>query len=243
MFQTELGPGGYYGRMPRRAALCYICGASNARTRDHIFPKSLWSPPYPEDALTAPACVVCQKRLAPDETYFRTVAAAGGAGMDPTARELWEGKIRRSFNLDPRSRENLARALRRIDWHAPSGVYLGPLVGLEGDLERIGNVLRKIVRGLSYLERDGTVMPFDVGWNYKQDSPLTGRAPDFVMEMFHGLPLRTVGDVVRYKFTCPPEEPRLTVSWMAFYSRTMFTVWTGPKDDPVPSSYSSPSTL
>lgn len=46
--------------------------------------------------------------------------------------------------------------------------------------------------------------------------------------MFHGLPLRTIGDVVRYKFHFPPEEPRVTVSWMAFYGGTMFTVWTGP---------------
>ena len=52
------------------------------------------------------------------------------------------------------------------------------------------------------------------------------------MEMFHGLPLRFVGDVVRYKLAFPPEEPRVTVCWMAFYGRTMFTVWTGPKDPP-----------
>lgn len=198
---------------------------------DHIFPRSLWSPPYPERLLTAPACSECQQRLAPDETYFRTVAAASAVGSDPTARNLWEGKVLRSFDLDPSSRKKLADELRRVDWHTPAGVYLGQLVGLEGDQERIGNVLRKIVRGLSYLERDRTVMPFDVGWNFSQESPLTGRAPDFVMEMFHGLPLRTVGEVVRYKFTCAPQEPRLSVTWMAFYGRTMFTVWTAPKDD------------
>jgi hypothetical protein len=216
--------------MTRQPSDCYICGAPDARTMDHIFPKSLWSPPYPEDALTAPACHDCQKRLAPDETYFRTVAAASGAGRDPSARKLWEGKVIRSFDRDRRYREKLAGALRRIDWHTRGGVYLGPLVGLEGDLERIGNGLRKIVRGLSYLERGQTVMPFDLDWNYFHESPLTGRPLDFAMEMFHGLPLRTVGDVVRYKFTFPPKEPRVTVSWLAFYGRTMFTVWTGPND-------------
>ena len=58
-------------------------------------------------------------------------------------------------------------------------------------------------------------MPFDLDWNYFQESPLPGRPPEFVMEMFHGLPLRSVRDVVRYKFAFPPEEPRVTVSWMA----------------------------
>jgi hypothetical protein len=197
---------------------------------DHVFPKSLWSPPYPEDALTAPACADCQRRLAPDETYFRTVAAASGASADATARTLWEGKIIRSFERDPRSRQRLAASLRPVDWHTKTGVYLGTLIGLDGDQARIGNVLRKIVRGLSYLERGGTVMPSDLEWNFCQESPLTGRAPEFVMEMFQGLPLRTVGDVVGFKFAFPHEEPRVTVSWMAFYGRTMFTVWTGPAD-------------
>jgi hypothetical protein len=36
-------------------------------------------------------------------------------------------------------------------------------------------------------------MPFDVDWNYFQESPLTGRPPEFVMEMFYGLPLENRG--------------------------------------------------
>ena len=197
---------------------------------DHIFPKSLWAPPHPDDALTAPACSDCQKRLAPDETYFRTVAAASAAGSDRTAGTLWAEKIKRSFDRDPGSRARLGREIKVVKWRTPAGLYLGPLFGLEPDRDRIGNVLRKVVRGLWYLDRDRVVMPFDVDWNFFQESPLTGRPPDFVMEMLHSLPLRTIGDIVRYKFVLSRDEPRLTIAWMAFYSRTMFTVWTGPED-------------
>lgn len=129
--------------MTGQPSACYVCGAPDARTKDHIFPKSLWSPPYPEGALTAPACHDCQKRLAPDETYFRTAVAASGAGSDLGARKLWEGKVIRSVDRDPRPRERLAAALKRIDWHTRGGLYLGTLVGLDGDPERIGNVLQK----------------------------------------------------------------------------------------------------
>jgi hypothetical protein len=197
---------------------------------DHVFPKSLWVPPYPDDALTAPACGGCQKRLAPDETYFRTVAAASAAGRDQTARKLWAGKIKRSFDRDPRSRDRLGSEIRTVEWRTPAGLYMGPLFGIEPNRERIGNVLRKVVRGVWYLERDRRVMPFDLDWSFFQESPLTGRPPDFVMEMLHTLPLQTVGDVVRYKFVLSPDEPRLTIAWMGFYGRTMFTVWTGPQD-------------
>ena len=117
-----------------------------------------------------------------------------------------------------------------MEWRTPAGLYLGPLFGLEPDRDRIGNVLRKIIRGLWYLERDRTLMPFDLDWNFFQESPLTGRPPEFVMEMLQSLPLRTVGDVVRLKFALSPDEPRLTIAWMAFYGRTMVTVWPGPED-------------
>lgn len=73
-------------------------------------------------------------------------------------------------------------------------------------------------------------MPFDLDWNFFQESPLTRRPPDFVMEMLRTAPLSTVGEVVRYKFVLSPDEPRLTIAWIAFYGRTMFTVWTGPED-------------
>ena len=112
--------------------------------------------------------------------------------------------------------------------------HLGDVPGLEGDRTRIGNVLNKIVRGLSYLDSGGTVMPFDVNFNYSQVSPMTPPLPDSVREVLLGIRLRKVGDVVQYKFGFPPEEPRATMSWSAFYKRVMFAVWTWPEDVELP---------
>jgi hypothetical protein len=84
------------------------------------------------------------------------------------------------------------------------------------DWQRIGNVLRKIVRGLFYLDSGGTVMPFDVKFNYSQVSPMTPPLPDEVMDLIHGMPLRTVGEVLRFKFELFPGDPRMIVSWFAF---------------------------
>jgi hypothetical protein len=36
--------------------------------------------------------------------------------------------------------------------------------------------------------------------------------------------------IVRFKFELCPEEPRLIVSRISFYGRTMFAVWTWPED-------------
>jgi hypothetical protein len=165
--------------------------------------------------LTAPACEGCQQSLQPDEEYFRTFAAAG-AYQDASARELWEGRITRSFDNSPGFRRSFANAIRSMEWKSPGGVILGDVIGLEGNREPIGNVLRKIVRGMFYLDSGGTVMPFDVKFNFSQVSPMTPPLPEEVMDLLHGMPLRTVGDVVRYKFELSVDDPRFIVSWFAF---------------------------
>jgi hypothetical protein len=168
--------------------------------------------------------------LQPDEEYFRTFAAAGST-VDPTARELWDGKITRSFENSPGLRQSLANSIAPMEWNSPSGLYFGTLIGIEGNQKRIGNVLQKMVRGLSYLDAGKKVMPSDVEFNYSQESPMSPPIPEFVMEMFHQIPLRTLGDVVRYKFE-QYQNQRLSVSWFAFYNQVMFVVWTGSDVDP-----------
>jgi hypothetical protein len=58
--------------------------------------------------------------------------------------------------------------------------------------------------------------------------------PESVMDIYHGIELRTVGGDVRYKFQIFAEEQRATASWMAFYGRIMFVVFTWPDDVELP---------
>jgi hypothetical protein len=220
--------------MARKSAHCYICGTEGARTMDHIFPRGLF-PVVPPDVLTALACAECQQRLQPDEEYFRTFVASG-AYRDETAKKLWDGKIVRSFANSPGLRKTFESAIRTMDYKSPGGIILGPITVVEGDQVRVGNVLRKIVRGLFYLDSEKTVMPLDVNVKFEQVTPMSSPMPDGVMELIHTMPLRKVGDVVQYKFAFPPEEPRLTVSWMGFYGRTMYVVSTWPEDMRLPLS-------
>jgi hypothetical protein len=178
----------------------------------------------------APACRECQQRVQPDEEYFRTFAAAG-AYADEAARALWEGKIARSFDNSPGFRQLFASRVDSIEWRSPGGVVMGDLSVVKGDERRIGHVLNKIVRGMSYLDSGGKVMPFDVKFRFEQVTPMTEPMPDVVMDVIHATELRTVGDIVRYKFQLLPGEPRLMVAWFAFYNpASMFVVWTRPAD-------------
>lgn len=215
---------------------CYICGEVREPTRDHIFPRGLFPPgtlPSHPPPPIAPACEPCQQTIQSDEEYFRTLVASGAYG-DAATRELWEGKIKRSFTKSPGFRQTFAKAIKTMAWKSPEGLILGEVTGIEGDQDRIGNVLRKIVRGLFYLDSGGHVMPHDVQFNFSQVSPMTPPLPEEVMDLIHGMQLRTVGDVVRFKFELCPEEPRMIVTWMAFYGRSMFAIWTWPDDVELP---------
>jgi len=160
--------------------------------------------------------------------------AASGAYADEAARALWEGKIKRSFDNSPGFRQSFANAMKTVEWKTPAGIILGEFVGIEGDQVRIGIVLRKIVRGLFWLDSGGTVMPFDVRFNFSQVSTMTEPLPEEVMDLFHGMPIRNVGNVVKFKFGFASEEPRATVTWMALYGRTMVAVWTWPEGVTLP---------
>ena len=221
--------------MTKQAEPCFNCGAANGDTRDHVFPRALFPTPRPANLLTVPCCISCQASFQPDEGYFRDLVA-GGAYSDPQARALWDGPVQRSFARDPKARAALADGLRRMEFRSPAGLFLGELVGVEGDQGRIGAILRKIVRGLFFLDLR-TPMPDDVHWSFEQVSPISPPVPDEARELVRGLPLRSVGTEVRFKFGVAQEEPRLTITWMAFYSRTMFLVGTLPGG---PSIYDEP---
>lgn len=84
-----------------------------------------------------------------------------------------------------------------------------------------------------YLDSGDTVMPFDVKFKLLAGLADDAAHPDEVMDLIHGMPLRTVGEAVRFKFELFPGDPRMIVSWFALY-RTMFPVWTWPADAELP---------
>ena len=143
-------------------ALCYICAADGANSRDHVIPKCLFTPPLPANLLTLPAHYSCHKRLA--EEYVRAILSGLSAPVSRTGMNLWDastgdGRAARSLAGNP----GLAAQLRggmvpSIDVYTPAGIYLGTAPAVRFDRERVYPGLEKIVRGL-YRHHTGRLLP------------------------------------------------------------------------------------
>lgn len=51
--------------------ICAYCGQDNAKTRDHIPPKSLFDRPLPTDLITVPACEECNNGDSVSDDFFQ----------------------------------------------------------------------------------------------------------------------------------------------------------------------------
>jgi hypothetical protein len=225
----------------KKTGTCYICGQERALTRDHVFPQGLFPkgtlPSHPKPPI-APACTECQQAVKLHEEYFRTIASAGSS--DAAAEALWTGEVARSFKRSPAFERLIASARRTIEWKSAGGLIIGDVAVFAGDQQRMGIVLWKMIRGLFYLDSGDTVMPFDVTYRIEEVTPMSPPMPEVVMKIIHSTPLRELGDIVRYKFGLLAEEPRLSVSWFAFYNPgRMYVVSTRPSGMGLPSVVAS----
>jgi hypothetical protein len=55
---------------------CYLCGATENLTRDHIPPKGLFPKPRPANLYTVPCCYACNNGASKEDEYFRVAASS-----------------------------------------------------------------------------------------------------------------------------------------------------------------------
>src|SRR5688500_18167485 len=68
---------------------CYLCGATENLTRDHIPPKGLFPKPRPSNLYTVPCCYSCNNGAAKEDEYLR-VAASSLINANTTGKAAFE---------------------------------------------------------------------------------------------------------------------------------------------------------
>jgi len=106
----------------------------------------------PENHLTAPCCAECNRGFSSDEEYVRDLfcMSAGHFYKHPVALELAHGAVARSLIRNPKLTLRFAESAKQATLRGPGGILLPNQTQIDGDVNRIQNVMRKITRGLVY---------------------------------------------------------------------------------------------
>jgi len=164
--------------------MCYLCGNNQAGTKDHIFTKNLFPKQLPPYLPTAPCCTKCNNSLADDEEIFRILVASGRAYETESGLRIWDERVRPSLKQNRRGFKTLLRKLVKTV-KLSSGVSVE---ALEIDQKRVNSVLKKIAKGLYYLDK-GEPLPDYIELLFKYSgydcSKLTEPPFDTVTDWLH----------------------------------------------------------
>lgn len=198
---------------------CYICGSKLADTKDHLFPSSLFNKPLPTNLPTLPACTECNNALSSDEEQFRVFLASGMAYETEHGFRIWNERIRPDLKGHrPRLKPLIRSYIRKARVLSESGALLGHTLVLEMDREIINRVLRKIAKGLYYLDT-GAVLPENVQIlvDYADSKPERFISPP-LDEAIKGAKKVDLGNgVVTYWRNTMKDDPTNSMTWLMFY--------------------------
>ena len=187
-------------------------------TRDHIPSRSLFSKPRPNDLITVPSCYLCNKGASKHDEYFNLVVKLG-IDRNRFPNE-YADSLDTTYNLARPESLGFARFLLQR--------YRPTLSQFEVDRDRVGIVLRRIVRGLFYHDirmRLPEFVPFRFV-SISDEPRIAAALSGGIDSLAKGL--KSIGGgVFRYAFVqCAPPDPFVTAWLISFYDHRRFFCFT-----------------
>jgi len=186
----------------------------------------LFNKPSPTNLPTLPACSECNYALHKAEVQFRFFLASGMAYEQEPGFRIWKERIVPSFKAG-KFKSLIMSDIKRARLLSESGVLLGRTLVLEIDREIINCVLRKIVKGLYYLDA-GASLPENVQilMDYANGKPERFLTPP-LDEAIKGARRVDLGNgVVTYWRNTMKDDPASSITWLRFYEDKLFMICT-----------------
>ena len=216
--------------MTDQDSYCTYCGRPTPETVDHIPPACLFPSPRPSDLITVPSCSGCNEGASKDDEYFKnwlvlrqdiSEHAAGSKLLDSVFRAFAKPQKRGMLNT-------LVRTMRHVPIFSPAGLYVGHAPVYDVNLERLGRVTNRIVKGLFFKEFRQR-LPDNYGVRSFAESGLRDLRSDNrvlltrVAKAVSATPRRAIGDrVFEYWFQASPEDANTTAWLFRFFEAESF---------------------
>jgi hypothetical protein len=135
---------------PSHRPHCYICGAIERLTDDHIPPKGFFPPEKRKVLLTAPLCCNCHAPLKKTDEAMRVWIAAAAAETSTAAKWIWKHKVMDStFKRSPKLREYIVeKHLKQMTIETAEGPAVANVITMPQG--RVIPFIRRLTKGFLY---------------------------------------------------------------------------------------------
>jgi hypothetical protein len=212
--------------------VCCLCGLEKADTRDHVFPRCLFSTPLPTNLPTVPACSKCNNLTSKDEEAFRVFLAAGiRAYQSKSGNQIWQERIRLDLQGKRIGLKKFINSMvKQARIVSESGNFLGYVPILEMNRESVNRVLNKIAKGLYYLDTKNPLPQYiEILLGCYEENPKILAPP--LDEAIRKAKVSRLGNgEVTYWRNIIKDSPEESLTWIRFYEDKIFLICTTKKE-------------
>ncbi|GMV16554.1 MAG: hypothetical protein AMXMBFR56_47780 [Polyangiaceae bacterium] len=211
-------------------AICYLCGTDGADTTEHVVPRCLYPGKLPDDVITLPAHLACNKVTSKDEEVFRNHVSVAIQPDNP-GFPLWQKTWKAIHRPEAAWMQNVFYSeMISVPVVDDDGVVRASPVAARLKNERGDRVLAKIVKGL-FTSKTGELLPSEKTlWRFGQADQYRAPLPNAFK----------VHDVLDVFWGRAADEPLAMIWILGFHRVAWFHVTTMPKSRPMPGREAAP---
>jgi hypothetical protein len=217
-----------------KLGVCTYCGENRLLTMDHVPPRNLFSAPRPH-LVTVPSCKECNQLASKDDEYFKAMLAMRWDTYDhhDVKNEVLPSVLRSYARKEAIGyTKALVAGIKEVDVRTPAGLHLGKGATYDVDLERLGRVVNRTVRGL-YFHEQGIALPTDADvQTFAEDglvgveSTAQGNLKSIILQLYSKPPKVIGQNTLKYWVDFTRNVDFVSVWVLTFYEKVSFVTVT-----------------
>jgi hypothetical protein len=213
----------------KKYGYCAYCGDYDILTRDHVIPQCLFVGGTPGDVPRVYACSTCNgDEKSSNDTYLRDLLVMDmDSSEHPVVKQLFDKFVRAIKRNQSKAARDAMQSTRPIPLMTPSGLYAGWAWAFESEDKRNEAIMSMIVRGL-YIAYIGGKLPANSTFDIFRQRDMSKLDAALQSLLRQGAQHVRIGnsEVFECIYAHVPEQPEVSIWFLCFYEKVIFTVAT-----------------